>query len=354
MDIQKIVEAAHDFTLLYDDYERSRKKLSYQVIKQPLNPMIFKEYWVKEYGAFADGEEYGLFSLEKEGLSSWREDEKGNIVAFWSTKTKAYEIPEISERTKIHVGDWCELKSQKEHQECAAEYEASMIELKTTPFEDYLKGLSMFDRFLRVLLSKNLTVRCQDVAYPAAMVKEGCNIKRLSEDRAFELAAIRVMAGALIVYLDTLRFVRRGIKAGAVKVAKPSPRTRKAATALLAALEMQSLKIDADFRWSLERLEYGVLEPSRLSIETTTDLRRKGLIREVCLLSKQIFKTSNGKPKRFPVAAIQSILAIIGDDAEDVSVRTIIYNQKLYDNSEEFPLTHPRLYPSLNLPKVPF
>ena len=152
-------------------------------------------------------------------------------MAFWNAKTKAYEIPEISERTKIHVGDWCELKSQKEHLKCAAEYEADMIGLKKTPFEDYLKGLSMFDRFLRVLLSKNLAVRCQDVAYPAAMVKEGCNIKRLSEDRVFELAAIRVMAGALIVYLDTLRFVRRGIEAGAVRAVKPSLKTRRAATA---------------------------------------------------------------------------------------------------------------------------
>jgi hypothetical protein len=229
-----------------------------------------------------------------------------------------------------------------------------MIGLKITPFEDYLKGLSMFDRFLRVLLSKNLAVRCQDVAYPAAMVKEGCKIKRLSEGRVFELAAIRVMAGALVVYLDPLRFVRRGIEAGAVKAVKPNEKTRKAATALLTALDMQSLKINGGFRGELVRLGQGDVAPFNPSIETTTDLRRKGLIREVCLLSKQIFKTSNGKPKRFPIGAIQSILAIIGDDAEDVAERTIIYNQKLYDNSEEQPLTDSRFYSRLSPCELPF
>lgn len=154
----------------------------------------------------------------------------------------------------------------------------------------------------------------------------------IPESQLLELAVLRLIAGAIITYADPLRNYSSAVNAGIAKVLTPTHKAQKAAKTLLGELTTQKLYLGQEFESSLEKIAFGENPNSEPQLVVDKKLRVKNLVREVSLLSKQLFTIENNKENRFPVKSIQRILDIVGDNA---SPRTIANHQSLFDGTEK-------------------
>jgi hypothetical protein len=180
-----------------------------------------------------------------------------------------------------------------------------------------------YERIKRELLSSKITV------------KEKYQ-NQIPEVRLLELATLRLVAGAILVYADPLRHDKRALECGVVEILTPSPKAQKAAKTLLEELKDQRLYLAPDHEISLGRIAFGKHPYSQPQLVENKKMSIKNLVREVSLLSKQLFIIKNNKKKRFPVKSIQRILDVVGDTA---SPRTIADHQSLFDDVEKMALS---------------
>jgi hypothetical protein len=145
-----------------------------------------------------------------------------------------------------------------------------------------------------------------------------------SEAALLKLAVLRLIAGAVQVYCDTLYSPDEAVEAGLAKQLTPNKRATKLAKNLLDEIRTAGAKIS----WlsDLQRLADG--EPFHAVV--TPDTRIKAVVREISLLSHELFDINNNKASRFPTAAIHRILDIVGVSPSE---STVVNHQRLYDKS---------------------
>lgn len=180
-----------------------------------------------------------------------------------------------------------------------------------------------YDRIKRELRSAKITV------------KEKYQ-NQIPEARLLELATLRLIAGAILAYGDPLRDYNRALESGVLETLTPSPKAQKAAKTLLEELKDQGLHLKTEHDALLDRIAFGEHPYSQPQLIENKKLSIKNLVREVSVLSKQLFIIENQKENRFPVKSIQRILDIVSSKASD---RTIANHQSLFDDSKKLALS---------------
>ena len=180
-----------------------------------------------------------------------------------------------------------------------------------------------YDRIKRELRSAQITV------------KEKYQ-NQIPEARLLELATLRLIAGAILAYGDPLRDYNRALESGVLEILTPSSKAQKAAKTLLEELKDQGLHLKSEHDALLDRIAFGEHPYSQPQLIENKKLSIKNLVREVSVLSKQLFIIENQKENRFPVKSIQRILDIVSSKASD---RTIANHQSLFDDSKKLALS---------------
>jgi hypothetical protein len=180
-----------------------------------------------------------------------------------------------------------------------------------------------YDRIKRELLSSKISVKQK---YQ----------NQIPEVRLLELATLRLIAGAILAYGDPLRDYHRALESGVLEILTPSSKAQKAAKTLLEELKDQGLHLQTEHDALLDRIAFGEHPYSQPQLIENKKLSIKNLVREVSVLSKQLFIIENQKENRFPVKSIQRILDIVSSKASD---RTIANHQSLFDDSKKLALS---------------
>ena len=179
------------------------------------------------------------------------------------------------------------------------------------------------DHIKRMLCSRKISVKTK-------------HQNQIPEARLLELAVLRLMAGAIQAYTDPIRDYHKALKLGVAKILTPSKKAQKAAKLILDEFYDQGITINKVDTAMFERITRGE-HPKRFP-QVTEDNKAsiKILVREVSVLSKQLFIIDNNKENRFPVKSIQRILDVVGASA---SPRTIADHQSLFDKTKTLALS---------------
>tara|TARA_B110000211_G_C14023809_1_gene528882 strand:+ start:473 stop:976 length:504 start_codon:yes stop_codon:yes gene_type:complete len=152
----------------------------------------------------------------------------------------------------------------------------------------------------------------------------------MTADRQFELSVLRLIAGGLAVYCEPEWFSNDGIDEGVLEPVMPSIAVQKAVQKAIEQINKQGLELGITMH-SLELIANGSL-PVIENINPQLRSCSKGfqrLVREITILSGQLFDiTSTGK-NRFSTQAIQNILDLV--EAPEVDYRTIQRYQEQYE-----------------------
>ena len=344
MDADILKKLAGDFIVLYDQYLDSAKKLSYQVVN-PVASALDDCFWDKEAGTFFYTDYHGEYGWAINGFYRFRTEEHKDgheiTTTIWSDPddpTKERLLIK-DDTTRVHWGDWCPIKSHQDDRRLAKKFKDDMSALETSDLETHLKEIGTYARIFMALGANKIKAEPATVSYPASLVKSGYEQVFLDEERQLELAVLRLVAGALTVFLNPLQFSGRGVEAGAAKLVVPTKRARKLASSLLEELHPQFLQEGGAATEWVKKIARGENEKINNPVETTLELKRRGLIREVSLISNELLIINNGKANRLPARVIKIILGMLGEDAADVSDKTIGNYQSKYDGSGEWYLT---------------
>ena len=236
------------------------------------------------------------------------------------------------EQFEVLVGDMCkDADASLWTEDMRFWFNHSLEKLAGTKLETVLNTKSddgrydgkAYDRIKRELRSSKISVKHK---YQS----------QLPEERLLELAILRLIAGAILAYGDPIRDYKRALKSGALDVLTPSSKAQKAATTLLSELKDQGLYLETEHDVLLEKIAFGEHPYSQPQLVENKKLSIKNLVREVSVLSKQLFNIENQKENRFPVKSIQRILDVVGGTA---APRTIANHQSLFDDSDELALS---------------
>ena len=133
-------------------------------------------------------------------------------------------------------------------------------------------------------------------------------VDEISDERQFDLAIIRVIAGAAVVVLDPEWFSQEGLDAGAIEHAGLNARVHKKMQMALAAAEEEGTALPELFKKQLKLLANGI---PLISQYNPTEERLKLMVREITLISNQLLIISNSGKNRFPAKAIMVIGEIL-------------------------------------------
>jgi len=133
-------------------------------------------------------------------------------------------------------------------------------------------------------------------------------LDEISDERQFDLAIIRVIAGATLVTLDPEWFSHEGPAAGAVDWVEPSEKLQKKMLTALEIAQEEGTKLPILFEKQLELLACGI--PIIGQHEPTEKLLQL-MVREITLISNKLFTISNSGKNRFPAKAIVAIGEIL-------------------------------------------
>lgn len=200
-------------------------------------------------------------------------------------------------------------------------------DLSNSRLEDYLGKSAPYRHITTSLTSKNISLR-KNLIYTYRSTD--------SEERKFELATLRIIAGAVVVFCDPLAFGSRGSKAGLSNEMTPDLATQNASKNLLKHINNQNLGVGRLFKHHLERMAQGMAPMTIPNFSENKEAKIKMLVREVALLSKGLLIISNNKACRFPTQALLRIFDIV---EVSVSEKTIQRHQKEYDDCEDIPLS---------------
>ncbi|MDG1165895.1 MAG: hypothetical protein P8N61_11050 [Porticoccaceae bacterium] len=133
-------------------------------------------------------------------------------------------------------------------------------------------------------------------------------VDEISDERQFDLAIIRVIAGAAVVVLDPEWFSQEGLDAGAIDYIGLNTRVQKKMQIALAAAEEEGTALPELFKKQLKLLANGI---PLISQYNPTEERLKLMVREITLISNQLLIISNSGKNRFPAKAIMAIGEIL-------------------------------------------
>ena len=155
-------------------------------------------------------------------------------------------------------------------------------------------------------------------------------LKEISDERQFDLAILRVIAGAASVALDPEWFSDAALEVGAVKHIIPNASVQKKMQNALDAVERQGLELPHPFKIRLKMLAHGI--PLITQYEPTEKILPL-LIREITLISNHLFIINNSGKDRFSAKAIMAIVEIL--NLGTPSERTIQSIQELVEDEVE-------------------
>ena len=200
-------------------------------------------------------------------------------------------------------------------------------DLSSSGFENYLGSSAPYRHIIQSLTSKNISLRIDSTS-----IYQGTE----SEERKFELATLRIISGAVLVFYDPWSFGFRGVDAGLTNLATPNVAIQNASKKLLNQINKQELYVGKQFYAGLERMANGWPVLMMPQFSENKDAKIKMLVREVALLSKKLFIITNDKACRFPAQALLRIFDLV---KVPVSEKTIQRHQKEYDDSKDAPLS---------------
>lgn len=129
-------------------------------------------------------------------------------------------------------------------------------------------------------------------------------VDEISDERQFDLAIIRIIAGAAVVVLGPEWFPQEGPAAGSLDWVKPSKKLQtKMCTALEVAQE-EGIVLPKTFERQLRMLAHG--RPLISQYKPTEKLLQL-MVREITLINNRLFIISNSGKNRFPAKAIAAI-----------------------------------------------
>ncbi|MDB2383524.1 hypothetical protein N9Y04_05835 [Porticoccaceae bacterium] len=179
-----------------------------------------------------------------------------------------------------------------------------LAELEKEPFERYVKAnhsgaLHDIHNLLKKVHSVTVNLN-PDYFY--------LGVDEISDERQFDLAIIRVIAGATVVTLDPEWFSHEGPAAGALDWVEPSDKLQKKMRTALEVAQEEGTKLPILFEKQLGLLARGI--PIIGQHEPTEKLLQL-MVREITLISNQLFTISNSGKNRFPAKAIVAIGEIL-------------------------------------------
>ena len=179
-----------------------------------------------------------------------------------------------------------------------------LAKLENNPFEPFLK-IHYPDQFKYI---HSLLKKVHAVTVNLNPEHFYLGIDEIGDERQFDLAIIRVITGAVVVVLGPEWFSHEGPAAGALDWVKPSKKLQiKMRTALEVAQE-EGIVLPQTFERELRMLAHG--RPLISEYKPTKKLLQL-MVREITLISNQLFTFSNSGKNRFPAKAIVAIGEIL-------------------------------------------
>ena len=208
-----------------------------------------------------------------------------------------------------------------------------LAKLENNPFEPFLKTYHP-DQFKNIhsLLKKvhSVTVNLNPIYFHL-------RLDEINDERQFDLAIIRVIAGATLVTLDPVWFSYEGPAAGALDWVKPSKKLQTKMRIALEVAQEEGIVLPQTFERQLRMLAHG--RPLISQYKPTEKLLQL-VVREITLINNQLFTISNSGKNRFPAKAIVAIGEILNLDLP--TERTIYKMQETIEaevDYNEFPLS---------------
>lgn len=300
-----------------DDLEMLKKRIRQDFIYQACTSFIecYDQYKSKRRLVCNKGIERetpswraGMIRCEKKGL-------------FWAGLEKA-DDPSF-------VPSYCRLYTAEEMKLYENEYYYLATHLKNkTKIEKYLATQKSFINAKSYLLKgEKATIR---------MLKGEVLHPLITEEREFDLAFVRIIAGAMLVYHNPERFRHHAVKTGAIQSVTPDSKIQDLARELTERLADQKIKQPRGLGIALENLSEGRL-PRSHDVQYSKELKgqRQAFVREITLLAQKCLLIDNGKKNRFPPAAILSAFGLVEQHENEkmVGPKTIENWQAKHDHS---------------------
>ena len=179
-----------------------------------------------------------------------------------------------------------------------------LAKLENNPFEPFLKTYHPDQfKYIHSLLKKvhSVTVNLNPIYFHLGL-------DEINDERQFDLAIIRVIAGATLVTLDPAWFSYEGPAAGALDWVKPSKKLQTKMRAALEVAQEEGIVLPQTFERQLRMLAHG--RPLIFQYKPTEKLLQL-MVREITLINNQLFTISNSGKNRFPAKAIMAIGEIL-------------------------------------------
>ena len=208
-----------------------------------------------------------------------------------------------------------------------------LAKLENDPFEPFLK--THYPDALKYI--HNLLKKIHAVTVDLNPKYFHLGLDEISDERQFDLAIIRVIAGATVVTLDPAWFSYEGPAAGALDWVKPSKKLQTKMRIALEVTQEEGIVLPQTFERQLRMLAHG--RPLISQYKPTEKLLQL-VVREITLINNQLFTISNSGKNRFPVKAIVTIGEILNLNLP--TERTIYKMQETIEaevDPNEFPLS---------------
>ena len=208
-----------------------------------------------------------------------------------------------------------------------------LAKLENDPFEPFLK--THYPDALKYI--HNLLKKIHAVTVDLNPKYFHLGLDEINDERQFDLAIIRVIAGATVVTLDPAWFSYEGPAAGALDWVKPSKKLQTKMRIALEVTQEEGIVLPQTFERQLRMLAHG--RPLISQYKPTEKLLQL-VVREITLINNQLFTISNSGKNRFPVKAIVAIGEILNLNLP--TERTIYKMQETIEaevDPNEFPLS---------------
>jgi len=208
-----------------------------------------------------------------------------------------------------------------------------LVKLENNPFEPFLKTHHPDQfKYIHSLLKKvhSVTVNLNPIYFHLGL-------DEINDERQFDLAIIRVIAGATVVTLDPAWFSYEGPAAGALDWVKPSKKLQTKMRIALEVAQEEDIVLPQTFERQLRMLAHG---RQLISQYKPTEKLLQLVVREITLINNQLFTISNSGKNRFPAKAIVAIGEILNLNLP--TERTIYKMQETIEaevDPNEFPLS---------------
>jgi len=197
---------------------------------------------------------------------------------------------------------------------------------------DALHGTN-FETFL--IRGKHLTY-ILDILAPREISPRGINYHDAPQPLLLKLAIMRIIAGALLVYIEPLSFGYDAASVGAIKPKLLDIKTQKDTERLLARFDDKAVPVSLNTRVELMRIARGEHPQRTPDFVENKELSAQSLIRELSILSNAFLFIDNKKKHRLPKAVTHRILSIVDAPASE---RWIAKYEKPFDDQVSGALT---------------